>query len=528
MELSRRHVLAGAGAAAASAVVPGGSALAQSKPGVLRVVPHANLQILDPVFTTIYITRNHGYMVYDTLFALDEGLQPRPQMVDTFEVSPDRLRYVFKLRDGLAWHDDTAVTAEDCVASLIRWGKRDPMGQRLFSFVDKLEANDAKTFTMTLKQPYGIVLDTIGKISSNVPFMMPKRVAETPADKQITDVIGSGPFKFKKDEWRPGNLAVWEKNRNYVPRKEPASSAAGGKIAKVDRVEWYTMDANTAMNALIAGEVDYWEQVTPDLVSVVSQAPGIKVEVLDPLGNAGWGRFNHLVAPTNNPLIRRAVMKAVKQEDYLRTAIGNPDLYKVNPSIYPAGTPLASDAGYDMASHNLEDAKALLRQANYNGEEFAILQPTDHPVLNPFTLVTAEALRKAGINVKLVAMDWSTLGQRRTSREPVANGGWNMFHTWWIGGDVINPLTGVGFAAVGESGWPGWHKDEESEKLRAAFAAAATPAEAKKAAADFQRRTYEIGSYVNLGQFFVPVGYRENVKGMIRSPVQFFWNMEVT
>ncbi|HSP26795.1 MAG TPA: ABC transporter substrate-binding protein [Saliniramus sp.] len=527
MELSRRHVLAGAGAAAATAAMPGGIAKAQTA-SVLRVVPHANLQILDPIFTTQYITRNYGYMVYDTLFSLDDGLQPRPQMVDTYEVSDDRLVYTFMLRDGLAWHDDTEVTADDCVASLIRWSKRDPMGQRLFNIVDKLESQDGKTFRMTLKQPYGIVLDTIGKISSNVPFMMPKRVAETPADTQIEEVIGSGPFRFLKDEWRPGNLAVWEKFEGYIPRDEPVSSAAGGKIAKVDRVEWHTMDANTAMNALIAGEVDYWEQVTPDLVPVVSQMPGIKVEVLDPVGNMGWGRFNHKVAPTDNPLIRRAVMKAISQEDCLRTAIGNPELYATNLSIFPKGTPLHNEAGAEMMTQNIEDAKALLAEAGYNGEEFAILQPTDHPVLNPFTLVVAEALRNVGMNVRLVAMDWATLGQRRTSRDPVSEGGWNMFHTWWIGGDVINPLTGVGFAAVGDAGWPGWHEDARSEELRAEFAEAATPEDALRVASEFQERTYEIGSYANIGQFFVPVGYRENVQGMIPSPVQFFWNMEVT
>src|SRR3712207_1111966 len=261
MRPTRRDMLAGAGAAAASLTLPGGGAVAQSKKGVLRVVPHANLQILDPIFTTQYITRNHAYMVYDTLFALDEEFQPRPQMVDTFEVSPDRLRYAFKLRDGLAWHDNTPVNAEDCVASLIRWGKRDLMGQRLFGVIDKPEAQDSKSLVMTLKQPYGIVLDSIGKISSNVPFMIPKWVAETPADQQIQEMIGSGPFIFKRDEWRPGNLAVWVKNPNYKPLNEPASSAAGGKVAKVERVEWQVMDANTAMNALVTGEIDFWEQV---------------------------------------------------------------------------------------------------------------------------------------------------------------------------------------------------------------------------------------------------------------------------
>lgn len=527
MKLNRRDFVAGATAAGAAATLPGGPALAQAKKDVLRVVPHANLQVLDPIWTTGYISRNHAYLIYDTLFALDDNLQPKPQMVDTLDVSNDRQRYVMKLRDGLSWHDGSPVTAEDCVASLKRWGQRDAMGLRLFTLTDKLEAQDAKTIVLTLKRPYGVVLDSIGKISSNVPFMMPKRVAETPADKQIEDTIGSGPFMFKKAEWKPGNVAVYEKYAGYKPRAEPPNSAAGGKIAKVGRVEWHTMDGNTAMNALMAGEIDYWEQVPSDLAEIVSKAPGVKIEVLDPVGSMGWGRFNHLAAPTDNPLVRRAVMKAVNQDDYLRTAIGNSDFYKICPSIYPCGTPFSSDAGAEMVKQNIADAKQLLKEAKYNGEKFVILQPTDHPILNPFTLVTAEKLRAVGINVELAAMDWSTVLQRRASKEPTDKGGWNMFHTWWIGGDVVNPLTGVGFATIGEKGWFGWAKDEEAERLRNAYADAASPEDAKKAAYAFQKRLFEIGSHVLLGQFFVPVGYRENVTGMIKSPVQFFWNMAV-
>ena len=229
MTLSRRDILAGTAATAAAATLPAGAAKAQAKRNVLKVVPHANLQILDPIWTTGYISRNHGYMVYDTLFALDNNLKPQPQMVENLDVSADRLKYTMTLRDGLAWHDGTEVTAEDCVASLQRWGKRDGMGQRLFAVTDKLEADGKKTISLTLKRPYGVVLDSIGKISSNVPFMMPKRVAETPADKQIEDTTGSGPFMFNKANWKPGNLAIYEKFKAYAPRKEGGPRA---KIAK--------------------------------------------------------------------------------------------------------------------------------------------------------------------------------------------------------------------------------------------------------------------------------------------------------
>ena len=220
---------------------------------------HSDLRIIDPGFTTAYITRDHGYMVYDTLLATDSNFKIQPQMAD-WKVSDDKLTYTFTLRDGLKWHDGAPVTAEDCVASLKRWGKIDNMGQKLMDFTASIEPIDAKSFALKLKEPYGLVLESIGKPSSYMPFMMPKRMAETPAGQQIKEQIGSGPFKFVQAEFQPGVKAVYEKNTDYVPRKEPASWTAGGKVVKVDRVEWITMpDAQTAVNALQSGDIDFME-----------------------------------------------------------------------------------------------------------------------------------------------------------------------------------------------------------------------------------------------------------------------------
>src|SRR6476469_732896 len=222
----------------------------------LRVSLHSDLKIVDPIWTTALITVNHGYMIYDTLFALDEKLAVKPQMVDRYEMSADKLTWTFTLRDGLEWHDGAPVTAEDCVASIKRWGARDAMGQKLMSYVAELSAPDAKTIRMTLKEPYGLVLQTLAKTGASVPFMMPKRVAETDPQKQITEYVGSGPFIFKTDEWRAGEKAVYLKNTKYKPRSEPASGIAGGKVAKVDRAEIIEMpDPQQQVNALIAGEI---------------------------------------------------------------------------------------------------------------------------------------------------------------------------------------------------------------------------------------------------------------------------------
>src|SRR5215831_13015261 len=223
------------GALALGLMLAAGPACAQK---TLKFIPQADLRILDPIATTAYITRNHGYMIYDTLFATDAKFQIQPQMVDKWELSKDKLTYTFTLRDGLKFHDGQPVRPADCIASLQRWAKRDPLGQKLAEALDSWSAVNDKTFRLKLKKPFPLTLDALGKLASNVPFIMPERIAKTDAFQNITDATGSGPFKFLKEEWVPGNKVVYVKNTSYVPRKEPPSWAAGGKVVKVDRVEW--------------------------------------------------------------------------------------------------------------------------------------------------------------------------------------------------------------------------------------------------------------------------------------------------
>src|SRR6266699_6608910 len=277
----------------------------------ITAVMHSDLRIIDPGFTTAYITRDHGYMVYDTLLATDSNFKIQPQMAD-WKISDDKLTYTFTLRDGLKWHDGTPVTAEDCVASLKRWGKVDGMGQKLMDFTASIEATDAKTVTLKLKEPYGLVLESIGKPSSLVPFVMPKRMAEAPADKPLPELIGSGPFKFLPAEFQPGVKAVFEKNADYVPRKEAPSWTSGGKVVKVDRVEWITMaDGQTAGNALQSGDIDFLENPSFDILPVLAANKDLKIEALDKLGFQTIGRMNFLYPPFDNLKVRRAALMAM-------------------------------------------------------------------------------------------------------------------------------------------------------------------------------------------------------------------------
>jgi len=336
--LTRALTLAGTLIAGYILALAPGAALAQT---TLRVVMHSDLKIIDPIWTTAYIVRNHGYMVYDTLFAMDAKGEIHPQMVDKHEVSTDKLTYTMTLRDGLLWHDGQPVTAEDCVASIKRWAAKDSLGQKMLSFVKELQVVNPKTFRIVLREQTGLVLQALGKPSSNVPFMMPKRVADTDPNTQISDVTGSGPFVFKKDEWKPGDKAVYVKNAQYKPRHEPPSGLAGGKVVKVDRVEWQAIpDHQTAINALLNNEIDYMEAPPHDLYPVLKKDPAVRLVTLNPLGNQYVFRFNTLHKPFDNAKVRQAVWYAFNQEDFLKAVIGDPQYYKVCKAMFVCGTPL--------------------------------------------------------------------------------------------------------------------------------------------------------------------------------------------
>src|SRR5262249_5413220 len=337
----------------------------------------------DPLWHTAYISRNHGYMIYDTLFAMDEQGEIKPQMVDKYDVSGDKLTYTFTLRDGLLWHDGTPVTADDCIASIKRWAAKDSLGQKIMSFVDGMSADNPKTFTVRLREPTGLLIFALGKPSSNVPFMMPKRVAETDPNTQISDFTGSGPFVFKKDEWKPGDRAVYVKFDKYKPRSEPASGLAGGKVVHVDRVEWMAIsDQQQAINALLAGEVDYIEAPQHDLLPLLTEDPNVKLVDWNPLGNQYTFRPNHMHKPFPKPQVRLALWYAFNQRDFLEAVIGNDAYYKPCKAMFVCGSALASTAGMDgLLESNFTKAKQLLTEAGYDGTPVVLMQSTDLGVL---------------------------------------------------------------------------------------------------------------------------------------------------
>jgi peptide/nickel transport system substrate-binding protein len=503
---------------------------AQSATKTLRFIPQADLRSIDPIWTTAYVTRNFGYLVFDTLFSLDKDFKPQPQMVDKWTVSDDKLTWSFTLRPGQKWHDGTPVRAADCVASIKRWGARDPFGQKLMESVDAMTADSDSTFTIKLKSPFPLMLNALGKLSSNVPFMMPERLANTDPFQQIPEAIGSGPFKFVKEEWVPGNKAVFVKNPCHLSHTAPPRPSSADKVAKVDRIEWiYIPDTATATGALKAGEADWYEQPTQDLLPVFAGDPNVKVAIVDPLGNVGVLRFNHIQPPFDNPKMREAVLNLVDQKEYMAAVAGDPKYWKTCVAVFVCGGPFESTAGADELLHgpNLDRAKALIKEAGYKGEKVVLLSATDQPIVQAQALVTEQALTKAGINVELAASDWGTLITRRASKEPNDKGGWNIFHTWTSAPDNLSPALNSAVRGNDGKAWFGWPNDPKVEELISDWFKAPDFEGQKKIAADIQVEAYskEI-PYVPTGQFVISTAYRSNIEGVISAPIPFFWNVE--
>jgi len=526
--LTRRKFGVATGAATLASFGLGGRARAADTK-TLRFIAQADLRVLDPIWTTAYITRNHGYMVFDTLFALDSKFKPHPQMVGDYSVSPDKLLYSFVLRDGLKFHDGQPVRGIDCTTSLRRWMARDALGQTLATTIDEMKAEGDKGFTIRLKEPFPLLIDAIAKVSSLAPFIMPERLAKTDPFEQVTDMVGSGPFKFLKEEFEPGHKVVYVKNPDYVPRSEPPDWASGGKVVKVDRVEWLVVpDAMTKVAALQSGEDDWWENPPPDLWPVLAANSDIVLAPLDPLGGTGCLRFNHLYPPFDNVKMRRAVLMVANQADFMTAYMGDPKNWKACPSFFTCGTPMASNAGSEALTgkRDFDEAKKLITEAGYKGEKIVLLDAVDQPLIHAEALVTTDLLKKLGLNVEYVTSDWGTVVTRRASKKPINEGGWNMFETGWVGADTLDPSANVMLRANGDKAWFGWPSDDRLEELRMEWLRASDSETRQEIADKVQKRAFEVVPYVPTGQFVTRTAYRKNMKGYISAPAIFMWNVE--
>ncbi len=520
--LSRRTVLA---SAAATLACP---AIAQ-RARVLRIAPQSNLPSIDPIWTTATVVRNHAFLVYDTLYGLDAELRPQPQMVAGHLIEDDGKRVTLTLRDGLRFHDNTPVLARDAVASIRRWSARNPFGQKLADVTDSLEAPDDQRLVFRLRRPFPLLFNALAAIS-NACVIMPARVAATDPFKQITDATGSGPFRFKADEFNSGSLVVYERHPGYIPRDAGgASLTAGPKQVFFDRVEWHVItDPSTASVALQQGEIDWFETPGPEILTYLQRNKAISVVPFDRRTNPSILRLNHLHPPFNDPAARRALLPAIVQADFMTAVEGDdPALIRTDVGIFTPDTPLASTAGLDVLSgpRDLDRARQLLRDAGADTPVTRLIGPTDVPGPSALTQVCADLFQRLGLNLDLALSDWGTVVQRRTSREPVEKGGWSAFLTGFNGFDFVDPGGHPLLRGNGLAGWPGWPTIPRLETLRDAWFEAPDFATQKQIAADIQRVALEEVAYIPVGASLARTALKANLVDRVEG-FAIFWGIK--
>ena len=526
--MKRRSLLAAALTAPVLGRLSAPAVAAAPDSAVLKVIPSANLTSFDPIFTTAYITRNHAFMIYDTLYGLNAALEPEPQMAAGHTIDDDGLTVTIVLRDGLTFHDGEPVRAADAVASLRRWMKRSAFGQKLDAATAELTALDDKRFRFRLKKRFPTLFDALASVP-NSSFVMPERVAATDPYKQITETIGSGPFRFRRDEFNSGSLAVYERNPAYVPRAGGETSLTSGpKRVFFDRIEWHIVpDAATAGAALQQGEVDWWEQPTPDLRPLLARDKDLVVEAIDRGGSQGILRLNHLQPPFDNRALRRALLPAVSQADFMQAVVGtDPDDWHDGIGAFARGTPMANSAGLEPLTgpRDIGLAKRLMKEAGYDGQQMRLIGPTDYLAQTAETQVSADMFKRLGFNQDVAISDWGTVVQRRTSHEPVEKGGWSAMCLAPTSFDLLDPAVNGNVRGNGLAAFPGWPTIPALERLNDAWFDAPDLAGRKAIAADIQRVVMEEVAFIPLGWFKNFTALRRDLTDRVRG-FAIYWNL---
>jgi peptide/nickel transport system substrate-binding protein len=521
--MQRRAFLASGTAALLSAPALGQDRRANT----LRLVPQVNLNVLDPIMSGAGATMNHGYAVFDTLYGTGEDLRPKPQMAEGHTVSDDGRTWVIRLRDGLRFHDGEPVRGIDCALSLQRWARRNTFGQALTPFLEGFDAPDDRTVRVRLKQPFPQLLAAIGHVGPMAAFIMPERIAKTDPFTAVTEIVGSGPYRFLPGEYVSGSRVGYAKFDGYRPRSEAPFLNSGGKVAHFERIEWNVIpDSSTAAAALQSGSADWWEYVDPDLTPILARRRDIRMQAYDPRGFIAFMRFNHLQPPFNNVKLRRVVLEAVQQSDYMTLISGgNPQFWRSCYAMFPAGQPMVRDLGESIMGgpKDLDRLRRAVRESGYAGERVVILNPGDFPLLNPHGEVTADLLRKLGLNVDLQTMDWGTVIQRNLSREPVERGGWSIFHTFWKSIQIANPALNT--AIRGNAAFSGWYSNEDNIRLTQSWLETPDEAEQQRLMDEIQRVAFDTVPSVPLGIFMPQTAFRSDITGVLSGPFVFPWNL---
>ena len=512
--MRRRALLAGAGAMALPWV-----ARAESQ-DQLDYVPVADLTVIDPFFAGPDVTSLHAFNVFDTLYAMDRQLRPRPQMVAGHTVEDDGRRWRLTLRDGLRFHDGEPVLARDAVASLRKWSTIDVLGAKLMSVTDALAAPDDRTIEFRLRRPFPLLPTALAKPGTFTAFIMPERLMQVAGTGRMTEVVGSGPYRFEAAERLAGARVVYTRFDRYVPRPEPGSWLAGGRVPHFPRVVWTVIpDPATAAASLQSGQVDWWGDATPDLAPLLRRDPHLAVQVQDLIGGDLVMRFNALFPPFDDPAMRRAILPAISQTEFM-TAVNGDDraLWRDRVGAFSVDKPMSTDAGVDVMCGDVAAARRLVQQAGYDGKPIVVMVAADYPALNAVGTVGADLLKRIGFSVEVMTLDFGTYTQRRASKALPGQGGWNVFFNNFNGYSRLDPAAHLGLSST----WAGWPRIDDIERLRDEWFGAPDEAGQREVARRIQMLVWRDAPFIPLGTSYPITAFDKRLTGIEHGQTPFF------
>ncbi len=486
----------------------------------LIFAPVSDLTGTDPFFNATDITTHHVGLVFETLWGMDETLTPRPQLLEGHVVEDDGKTWRLTLRRGPRFHDGAPVLADDAIASIKSWGALDVFGRKALSVVDEMRAASDREIVIRLTKPFPLLAHALAKPASIIPCIMPKRVAEIAGSGKPIEVIGSGPYRYLPDERMAGSRVAYAKFEGYSARDDKPSYMAGARIAHIPRVVWTIIpDASTAIAGLAKGEVDWVHEVPADLAPLVRQDRNAVLQIQDFIGGELYMRFNQLNPPFDNPAIRRAVLTAINQADYMTAAFGEDrSLWRDRVGVWSLGKPMSTDAGIDAMEGNRDKARRMLADAGYKGEKITVLIPGDYPALSAAATVAADMFARIGFNVDALTLDYATINQRRNNRNPPDKGGWSVMFGPFNGYNRYDPAAHLGI----NSSFSGWPKIPEIEAKREEWFDAPTLADRQRLARDIQLLVWRDVPYIPLGSYYPQTAFRKNLHGIMRGGATFF------
>ena len=517
--------------AAGSAMLAAPALVASERERVLRFIPQIDLAFLDPHFSMTNITRNHAGLVFDQLYGTDAAFKAHPQMAEGHSIDDDGKRWRIVLREGLLWHDGTPVLARDCVASIRRWGQRDVLGAEILSISDEISALDDRTIQFRLKHPFPLLPEALGKPGAYMPAMMPERLAILDAFKQVPEIVGSGPFRYISAERLQGVRNVYARFDRYVPRPHGTPDrGTGPKVVHFERVIWTTMpDQGTAFAAMQKGEQDWWEYASQDLLPLIRKDRNLRYAVLETEGNFLMVRFNHLQPPFNRVEMRKVILRAIDQIDFVNAVGGGePELQRPGSGFYTPGLPDATETGLDTIRPPFtpEQARTALEAAGYRGEKIIQISPGDYPNVKAASEVLADLLKKMGVNLDYVSVDWASMTQRVQKKDAPENGGFHLHMLNVPGLSVASPLVNSRLRGVGASE-SGWYTSPRYEQLRAQALQTTDANERRRLAGELQLECLATVPLAPCGVTLQPAAWRSDLTGVL-SGVPKFWNVRRT